>query len=327
VPRRRLGVALLLPDPVSTEVDALRRAVGGAEGVARVPPHLTLVPPVNVHEERLAEAVALLERAAASTRPFRVTLGPAATFLPANPVLFLEVGGDVGTVHALRDRVFVEPLARPLTWPFAPHVTLLDQGEPDRVAVAATALGGYVAEVVVDRVHLLEERRDAAGARMWRPLADAGLRAPAVVGRGGRELVLHVGELPSPEVAAFAAAEWARYDTDRYGPRFRKDPLTVSARREGRVVGVAEGDTRPDTGEAYLRALLVGADVRGEGVGAHLLARFAAAAAERGSRRLTLRTEAAGPAERFYRRLGFEPWYVMPEWRAGRDWVQLRRDL
>ncbi len=57
VPKRRLGVALLIPAPLDREIDGLRRAVGdGALG--RIPPHLTLVPPVNVREDRLGEALA-----------------------------------------------------------------------------------------------------------------------------------------------------------------------------------------------------------------------------------------------------------------------------
>ncbi len=63
--RVRLGVALLVPPPFDTEIDGLRRALGdGALG--RIPAHLTLVPPVNVREERLGEALAALRRAAAA---------------------------------------------------------------------------------------------------------------------------------------------------------------------------------------------------------------------------------------------------------------------
>ena len=63
--KARLGVALLLPAGVSAEVDGLRRALGdGALG--RIPAHLTLVPPVNVREDRLGHALAVLRSAAAA---------------------------------------------------------------------------------------------------------------------------------------------------------------------------------------------------------------------------------------------------------------------
>src|SRR5688500_1805887 len=109
--------------------------------LGRVRPHVTLVPPVNVREDRFQETLDLLGRAAAGTRPFTVTLGPPATFLPVNPVLYLAVDDEAGAVRAVRDAVFEAPLARPLTWPFVPHVTLADgAGDPDRLTHAAAAL-------------------------------------------------------------------------------------------------------------------------------------------------------------------------------------------
>ncbi|MDP1806482.1 MAG: 2'-5' RNA ligase family protein, partial [Acidimicrobiales bacterium] len=135
----RLGVALLLRPPFDAEVDGMRRALGDGT-LGRMPAHLTLVPPVNVREDRLGEALAVLRRAAAATRRFTLRLGPPATFLPDNPTLFLAVAGDV---EALRNRVFVDPLARSLTWPFVPHVTLADEADPDRIAAALPALADY----------------------------------------------------------------------------------------------------------------------------------------------------------------------------------------
>src|SRR5437867_1954584 len=104
--RLRLGVALLIPPPVDRAIDALRRALGDGS-LGRIPAHLTLVPPVNVRDDRLGDALDVVRAAAASTRPFAVMLGPPATFLPDTPVVFLPVGGiggDGGAVHALRDR-------------------------------------------------------------------------------------------------------------------------------------------------------------------------------------------------------------------------------
>jgi len=48
-------VARLGPEPVATEIDGPRRALGDGS-LGRIPAHLTLVPPVNVGQERLAEA-------------------------------------------------------------------------------------------------------------------------------------------------------------------------------------------------------------------------------------------------------------------------------
>jgi 2'-5' RNA ligase len=168
VPRRRLGVALLIPEPVATEVDGLRRALGdGSRG--RIPAHLTLVPPVNVAAERVPAALDILRAASDSTRPLDFRLGPAATFHPVTPVVHLAVAGDLAGLGALRDRVFRPPLERPLTHAFVPHVTVADELAEERIPAALAALADYVVDVRIEAVHLLEEGRD----RVWRPIADA----------------------------------------------------------------------------------------------------------------------------------------------------------
>lgn len=261
VPKARLGVALLLPPAVAAEVDGLRRALGdGALG--RIPAHLTLVPPVNVREDRLADALAVLRSAAAATRPLRLALGPPATFLPDNPVLYLEVGGDLDGLSALRRAVFADPLARPLTWPWVPHVTVADEAEPGRIAAALEALVDYRADITVERVHLLRE----GPGRAWAPIADAPLAAAAVVGRGGLPVELVVSERPDPEAAALGVGA----------------PFCVTARRHGAVVGAATGSAGGEV--ARLDALVVARGARGQGVGSHLLAAVGSLAAERGCR-------------------------------------------
>lgn len=312
--RRRLGVVLLLQGAAGAEVDGLRRAVGDP-ALGRVPPHITLVPPVNVAD--VDAALSVLRSAAAATRPFRLSIGPPTTFLPDNPVLYLAVSGPVDEV---RERVFRRPLARTLTWPFVPHVTLLDGGPDDRLRAAEVALADYRAEVVVDRVHLLEERRRPEdGVRVWEPIADAPFSAPAVVGRGGLELEITRTESMAPDAASWFDAAWAEYD-----PRV-DEPVVLTARRDGAVVGVAKGFVRGD--EGHLERLITAPDVRGEGVGSHLLAAFEAAAAERGATFLSLRVRVGAPAEALYRRRGFETFTELPDWRWGADFVQLRKPL
>lgn len=259
--RVRLGVALLVPAPLDGEIDGMRRALGDGT-LGRMPAHLTLVPPVNVREDRLSEALAVLRRAAAATRPFTLTLGPPATFLPDNPTLYLSVIGDV---QALRDRVFVEPLARPLTWPFVPHVTLADEADPVRIAAAVDALADYRVDVTFDRVHLLRE----GPGRVWSPIADAAFAPPAVIGRGGLPLEITVTDLLDPEARTLAGA-----------------PLVVTARTDGAVAGYAEGWCRPPA--AHLATLVVAADQAHLGVARHLVAAFRSEAAERGCDDVTI---------------------------------------
>jgi 2'-5' RNA ligase/ribosomal protein S18 acetylase RimI-like enzyme len=324
MPKRRLGVALLVPPPFDREVDALRRACDDGS-LARIPSHLTLVPPVNVREDAMPQALAVLRDAAASVRPFTLQLGPPATFLPDNPTLYLSVSGPGGTVvQDLRDRVFVPPLKRALTWPFVPHVTIADEMEPERIAAAIEALAGYRATVTFERVHLLEESKGAEG-RGWRPIADAPFAAPAIVGRGGIELELTVSERPGPEADAFAKREWDAYRAEVLGPDARdEEPFAIVARQQGAVVGVADGWTHG--GVAHLRDLIVASQLRAQGIGSKLLAAFESLAAERGAARLAVRTYRNQPAYRFYRDRGWVD-EVSWEWKHGREFVQLRRDL
>jgi 2'-5' RNA ligase len=301
--RVRLGVALLVRPPFGDEIDGLRRAVGDP-ALDRVPVHLTLVPPVNVREEALPAALAVLRRAAATApRRLTLTLGPVATFLPVNPVLYFGVGGDLEALNTLRDRVFNGPLERPLTWPFVPHVTLADQAGAGRIAAAMVALSAYQVEISFDRVHLLQEAGRGSG-RRWVPLADATFGPAAIVGRGGLALELCRSEALDPEAAALVQATAGELPADCEDSGAGRRALVITARREGEVVGVSAAWMADGGGQI---AVLVGAAHRGQGIGGHLLAAAESAVAEAGwsCRRL----DAVGPAGFYAAR---SRWSVVP---------------
>ena len=324
----RLGVALLVPAAAAAEIDVLRRALGAGDAAHRMAAHLTLVPPVNVAEERLGEAEALVRSAAAGTRPIAATLGPPTTFLPVNPVLHLAVGPPpaVAAVEALRARVFTGPLARSLTWPFVPHVTVVDGGAEDRILAAVTALADHVVPVTFDAVALLREHRDEDGVRIWRPLLEARFGGPSVVGRGGLELELEVGRRLAGDVERWAAAVDEDHRRGDAGSGWTPDePVTVTARRGGDVVGVADGACRD--GDAHLVRLLVDPAVRREGIGSHLLAAYGAEAADRGAHRILARAPAGSAAERFLVDRGFTAVATVPGRERWRDVVVLERLL
>ena len=251
-------MAVLFDPPLADEVDGLRRAVGDPS-LARIPPHITLVPPVNVRRDDLPAALAVLRGAAARTRPFplKLTVGAVSSFLPVNPVLYLGVGGDVEGLRALRDGVCTPPLERTLSWPWVPHVTLADGAEPDRIAAALDALRDYAAVAVVDRVVLLEE---GAG-RVWSPLADAALGPGARIGTGGLALELVRGRLVDPRLEA----------PDPAAPPAEglRPPTVVTAYREGEPVGWARATTDLDGTHVHIEVV---AEHRRQGIGGHLRA-------------------------------------------------------
>ncbi len=199
--RHRLGVALLLDRPVDDAVDGLRRAVGDPSHIGRVAAHLTLVPPVNVRAGQLPAALAAVRAAAAGQPgPLQLTLGPPATFLPANPVLYLDVGGDLGcSLRRLRDAVFCSaPGAPPVLALGAPRDGRRhrQRGQDRRRRGGPGPVRGRDL-ASVECVTVLEEHRG----RVWRPLADAALGPPAVIGRGGLAVEISAGSgPPDPEV-------------------------------------------------------------------------------------------------------------------------------
>jgi GNAT superfamily N-acetyltransferase len=205
-------------------------------------------------------------------------LGPPETFLPDSPVLYLAVGGDLEGLGHVRDAVFVRPLSRSLTWPFVPHVTLLDGADPAVIEAATTLLGDYRTEATISRICLLQEVRGPAG-RTWTVVADACFGRPAIVGTGSPlALELVRSQLVDPEAAALLEAEGAAAG----GPNDAHYPtrqLVVTARREGDVVGVAGARLTPDGGKI---GVLVASPHRRQGIGTHLLAGVEAAVADAG---------------------------------------------
>ena len=298
MPRRRLGVALLLDPPLADEVDGLRRALGD-RALGRIPPHLTLVPPVNVAEGDLGAALGRVRDAAASLDgPLRLELGPPDSFLPANPVLYLRVAGEVDRLARVRAAVFAGPLSRTEAWPWIPHVTLADEADPGRIGAALGVLDAYRSGFEANRVVLLEERTTPTG-RRWLPLADAVFGPRHIVGRGGLELELTLGRLLDPEAAALLrdlpearrAREGADESEGRAGAWAGVPPageeagadlgehrapfpqLCVARRLEG-VVGV--GAAWWSGGRGYL-GVAVDPAARRQGIGSQILARLTSA--------------------------------------------------
>lgn len=258
-------------------MEGLRRALGDPS-VGRVMPHLTLVPPVNVRTTDLETALRVLRSAASSQPgPLRLTAGPPATFLPQNPVLYLEVGGDTERLRSLRDAVFRPPLERTLSWPWVPHFTLADGIDEARIRSALLSLNSYAAVAEFDQVVLLEE---GAG-RVWRALADARLGPAVVVGTGGLALRITGGTTPDP-IALQAIEEEGdanRFWLDWPATNDSAKTIVLTAHRDGELLGTAAIRPGPDGSQA---AVFVPPETRGHGVGGQLLSRLESDALQAG---------------------------------------------
>ena len=266
--RQRLGVVLLVPQPVATQVDGLRRALGDG-GLGRIEPHITLVPPVNVAERDLPQAFSAVRMAASAVTPLSLRLGPVGTFAPVNPVAYLRVRGEpsmLGALERLRDGCLQGPLQRVPEHDFVPHVTVADDLAPLRIDDAVSALADFTVEVTFDRVHVLAE----LPGRLWHPIADSALgERGAQVGRGSLPLDLVTSGRPGVEAAALLSFEESTAGI----------PFAITAYREAQVVAAAWGWSA--RGALELADIAVAAEHRGQGIGRHVLVAVEALARRR----------------------------------------------
>jgi len=286
VARRRLAVVLLAPPAEADVIDALRLGTGLSEPF-HVAPHVTLVPPTNVAEADVPAVLGILRRVAATSRPLELEVGPAATFLPETPTLHLAVtAADPDAVSSLRGRLRCGPFDRPDVWPFHPHATIRESAEPELIAAAVAALAGLAQRWSVASVHLLEQHRHGPdhprhGQAHWVPIREEPLGGPAVVGRGGIELVLRPVSMVEPDVAALLGTDPTE-PPRRPGSR----PLVVVAEDPGTpgpVVGAAVGSAGNGSTTADLVSVGVAEDRRGEGIGRQLVNAWCSEAARRGA--------------------------------------------
>lgn len=278
--RHHLAVALLPPPSLAAVVDTLRRAIGSSS-LLRIPPHLTLVPPVNVRSDDLPVVHRVLAEAAAAAAVLELRLGPVTSFAPRTPTVHLAAGGrsraDDEALRALRGRLLRGPLERPEEFPFTPHLTLERRADPEAIPGVVTALGSFEERWPVRSLHLLEHRRPEDRSPYWEPVQEVPFGPPVVVGRGGVELQLRTAGMLGPADASALGCE-------PVGP-FRVPgggtPVVVTAS----VVGAGAAPCGAVTGEllggrvARLHSVMVAPANRRIGIGAQLLAAWCSEAA------------------------------------------------
>lgn len=177
--RRRFAVALMIPHPASTEIDVLRRALGDRQ-LGVIDPHVTIIPPINLHEDQIVDAMATVESAARRCGRVAAVLGPVTTFAESSPVRFLAVA-PWEPVVAIHRACWTGVFDREQVRDFHPHVTVDIAGSPtDGPDPAIELLAGYEVPVRLDEITLLEhraERSDGTG-RGWEPYVAYRLTGP-----------------------------------------------------------------------------------------------------------------------------------------------------
>lgn len=165
--RRNIGVAIGLPEPLARELQAWRERLGDPSA-KRIVPHVTLLPPTAVQERRLPDVEAHLRRVAQACSRFDVRLRGAATFRPVTPVVFVPLVEGISECEMVASAVRGGPLARALSFPYHPHVTIAQDVSDEALDQGYAELATYDARFRAWGFSLFEQGADG----VWRPQRD-----------------------------------------------------------------------------------------------------------------------------------------------------------
>ena len=183
-----------VPEPWAQLLVDWRSKVGDPQANL-VPPHVTLLPPTEVAVADRAAISAHLAEVARCHPPFEMHLSGTGTFSPVSDVVFIAVAKGIGNCELLATDVRRGPLARPLSFPYHPHVTVAHDVPADMLEFAYNGLADLSAVFPVELVHRvradpergvggrprvpadrsasLTERRRRAGRPQTRPVTSA----------------------------------------------------------------------------------------------------------------------------------------------------------
>lgn len=231
--RLRVFVALTFPDAEAARLDELRRFFG-ARSLGRVPPHVTLVPPLERSPSEVWALLGRVARAAHTTAPFSLATQGFGYFVNRRVSGVLPVVEGGTELEALRQALDVGRERRA----FVPHVTVGDGIEEETARAAQRFAAHYRFESARPELSLLvADLRDPR--RRWVPLASA------LLGHGGPRRRSHL----EVELLVARGAPESALDGSR--------PLAVWALdRDGAPMGWCE--LRPRVGTSAIGATVLG---------------------------------------------------------------------
>jgi 2'-5' RNA ligase len=156
-----LGVVVAIPEPWAQLLTDWRAKCGDPQA-GLVPPHVTLLPPTEVPAGQRAAITDHLGSVARQHPPFDMHLSGTGTFSPVSEVVFVAVARGIGSCELLANDVRTGPLARPLAYPYHPHVTVAHDVSADMLDLAYSALADLSAEFRVDRFTEFEQSPSGA---------------------------------------------------------------------------------------------------------------------------------------------------------------------
>lgn len=158
-----LGVVIQVPEPWAQLLVEWRGRCGDPQA-SLVPPHVTLLPPTEVAVRERDAISAHLAGVAAAHPAFDVHLSGTGTFRPVSEVVFLAVARGIGDCEQIATHVRTGPLARPLSFPYHPHVTVAHDVPTDMLDMAYAALADLHAEFRVTTFTEFEQQPGGAWA-------------------------------------------------------------------------------------------------------------------------------------------------------------------
>ncbi|HEX6871888.1 MAG TPA: 2'-5' RNA ligase family protein [Micromonosporaceae bacterium] len=163
---RTIGVAVGIPEPWGSHLDA-HRAAAGDPMAPFIPAHLTLLGPTEVDPDPQVSAKLIehLAAVAGAHRPFQLHLRGTGTFRPVTQVVFVAVAAGISECERLAADVRSGPLERELRFPYHPHVTVAHDVPAQALDTVFDGLAGFEAQFVVDSFTLYEHRDGR-----WHPL-------------------------------------------------------------------------------------------------------------------------------------------------------------
>ena len=161
-----IGVSIPIPSPHGEYLQS-RRAEFGDPEAAKIPAHITLLPPTPVDTATYAAFRGHCSAVAARHTPFDVVLRGTGTFRPVSDVVFIQVAQGVSACEALEMELRSGPVRRGLDFYYHPHVTIAHNVGSDDLDRAFTDLAEYAVDFRVGSYHLYEQGNDDG---VWRPV-------------------------------------------------------------------------------------------------------------------------------------------------------------
>ena len=160
-----IGVVVTVPVPHAGVLAAARLASGDPEATT-IAPHVTVVGPVLVARDALADVDAHLGGVAAAHGPFVVHLRGTGTFRPVSPVVFVALARGIADCEQLERAVRCGPLDGPQRFPYHPHVTVAQDVDDDVLDAVEKRLGEFDGTFEVGAIDRYVHDEDG----MWRPV-------------------------------------------------------------------------------------------------------------------------------------------------------------